>query len=76
VNKTAIAEHRLIREPQTRFLTAAGLGQVVDFMPPADTTATDNHRLVRIVQCVRGQMSFQVEVAPGSTTAERRTGPR
>src|SRR5688572_723364 len=37
----------------TRFFTDEGLGQVVDFMPPAGTTATDRHRLVRMVQCVR-----------------------
>jgi GH15 family glucan-1,4-alpha-glucosidase len=48
----------------TRFFTEAGLGQVVDFMPPAGRTATDNHRLVRILQCVRGRMSFQIELAP------------
>ena len=27
-------------------------------------TATDRHRLVRVVRCVRGQMTFDVEVAP------------
>ena len=48
----------------TRFFTEAGVGQVVDFMPPMGTTATDNHRLVRMVHCVRGEMSFEVEVAP------------
>jgi len=48
----------------TRFYTEAGLGQVVDFMPPAGSAATDNHRLVRILQCVRGRMSFGVEIAP------------
>ncbi|SFL15179.1 glycoside hydrolase family 15 protein [Geodermatophilus ruber] len=48
----------------TRFLTEAGVGQVVDFMPPAGNAATDHHRLIRIVQCVRGRMSFEVEVAP------------
>ena len=35
--------------------------------------ATDNHRLARMVRCVRGEMSFEVEVAPGSTTAAART---
>jgi GH15 family glucan-1,4-alpha-glucosidase len=60
----------------TRFFTADGLGQVVDFMPPAGTAATDNHRLVRILQCVRGRISFDVELAPDSTTAAGRTGPR
>jgi GH15 family glucan-1,4-alpha-glucosidase len=48
----------------TRFFTADGLGQVMDFMPPAGATATNNHRLVRVVQCVRGQITFEIEVAP------------
>jgi GH15 family glucan-1,4-alpha-glucosidase len=48
----------------TRFFTEAGVGQVVDFMPPTGTTATDTHRLVRMVQCVRGEISFDIEVAP------------
>jgi len=29
-----------------------------------DGRATGNHRLVRMLRCVRGQMSFEVEVAP------------
>ncbi len=49
----------------TRFLTEAGVGEVVDFMPvPEGREATDNHRLVRMVRCVRGRMSFDVELAP------------
>ncbi len=48
----------------TRFFTAAGMGQVVDFMPPAGAVAVENHRIVRIVQCVRGRMRFDVDVAP------------
>src|SRR3954469_12446424 len=48
----------------TRFFTADGLGQVVDFMPPAGATATDNHRIVQIVQCMRGRMTFEIDVAP------------
>ena len=48
----------------TRFFTEAGVGQVLDFMPPAGNTATDHHRLVRMVQCVRGEMSFEIEIAP------------
>jgi GH15 family glucan-1,4-alpha-glucosidase len=48
----------------TRFFTAQGVGQVVDFMPQAGGTATDHHRLVRMVHCVRGQMDFEVELAP------------
>jgi GH15 family glucan-1,4-alpha-glucosidase len=48
----------------TRFFTEAGLGQVVDFMPPAGATATDDHRIVRLLQCVRGEMTFEVDLAP------------
>jgi GH15 family glucan-1,4-alpha-glucosidase len=48
----------------TRFFTDDGLGQVVDFMPPAGSAATDNHRLVRLVQCIRGKVTFEIEVAP------------
>jgi GH15 family glucan-1,4-alpha-glucosidase len=48
----------------TRFLTEAGVGEVVDFMPPADGAATDDHRLVRMVRCVRGRMRFAVELEP------------
>jgi hypothetical protein len=47
-----------------RFFTADGLGQVVDFMPPAGNAATDHRQLVRIPQCVRGRISFTLELAP------------
>jgi GH15 family glucan-1,4-alpha-glucosidase len=48
----------------TRFLTEAGAGEVVDFMPPVGRDATENHRLVRMLRCVRGEMTFEVDVAP------------
>jgi GH15 family glucan-1,4-alpha-glucosidase len=48
----------------TRFFSPGGLGEVVDFMPPNGAEATDNHRLVRMVRCVRGSMRFEVELAP------------
>jgi pentatricopeptide repeat protein len=49
----------------TRFLTEAGVGEVVDFMPVASgSSATETHRLVRMVRCVRGQMTFEVEISP------------
>ncbi|MGY1643596.1 glycoside hydrolase family 15 protein [Geodermatophilus sp. SYSU D00703] len=48
----------------TRFFTDEGLGQVVDFMPPAGDKATDNHRIVRILDCVRGRVTFDIDVAP------------
>jgi GH15 family glucan-1,4-alpha-glucosidase len=48
----------------TRFLTEAGAGEVVDFMPPSGPEPTGNHRLVRMLRCVRGRMSFEVDIAP------------
>jgi GH15 family glucan-1,4-alpha-glucosidase len=49
----------------TRFLTPSGTGEVIDFMPPAPRhQATANHRLVRMVRCVRGRIDFELEVAP------------
>jgi GH15 family glucan-1,4-alpha-glucosidase len=48
----------------TRFFTADGLGQVLDFMPPTGTTASSSHRLVRMVQCVRGEIDFEIDITP------------
>ncbi|MCK2243577.1 MULTISPECIES: glycoside hydrolase family 15 protein [unclassified Crossiella] len=49
----------------TRFLAPEGTGEVIDFMPPRPRgPATGNHRLVRMVRCVRGRVEFEVEVAP------------
>lgn len=49
----------------TRFLTESGVGEVVDFMPIAGTAvASDRHQLVRLLRCVRGEMSFAVDIAP------------
>ncbi|MET0951670.1 MAG: glycoside hydrolase family 15 protein [Aeromicrobium sp.] len=49
----------------TRFLTEDGVGEVVDFMPINDpTTATEEHWIVRMVRCVRGTMTFAVDIAP------------
>lgn len=48
----------------TRFMTEAGAGEVVDFMPVTGHTATPRHRLVRMLRCVRGSMTFDVEIAP------------
>jgi GH15 family glucan-1,4-alpha-glucosidase len=38
----------------TRYLTEGGVGELYDFMPISGKTATDRHRLVRMVRCVRG----------------------
>jgi GH15 family glucan-1,4-alpha-glucosidase len=48
----------------TRFFTADGVGEVVDFMPVLGRQVTANHRLVRMVRCVRGRMRFEVDIAP------------
>jgi GH15 family glucan-1,4-alpha-glucosidase len=49
----------------TRFLTEAGVGEVIDFMPVGDSTvASDRQQLVRMIRCVRGDMTFTVEIAP------------
>jgi GH15 family glucan-1,4-alpha-glucosidase len=49
----------------TRFMTPGGVGEVLDFMPvDHPNQATDRHRLVRAVRCVRGQLRFVFECAP------------
>jgi GH15 family glucan-1,4-alpha-glucosidase len=49
----------------TRFLTETGVGEVVDFMPVVNpTVATDRQQLVRMIRCVRGEMTFVVDIAP------------
>ncbi|MFF7206437.1 glycoside hydrolase family 15 protein [Streptomyces sp. NPDC008141] len=48
----------------TRFMTEAGAGEVLDFMPVTGSEATDRHRIVRMLRCVRGSMTFDVEIAP------------
>jgi hypothetical protein len=46
-------------------MTAGGVGEVLDFMPVDDPhRASDRHRLVRVVRCVRGQIRFEIECAP------------
>ena len=46
-------------------MTPDGVGEVVDFMLVEDPDrASDRHRLVRLVRCVRGQMRFVFECAP------------
>jgi GH15 family glucan-1,4-alpha-glucosidase len=49
----------------TRFMTPEGVGEVLDFMPVEEPQrASDRHRLVRVVRCVRGQIRFKLECAP------------
>ena len=49
----------------TRFLSEGGVAEVVDFMPvETPGVATDRHRLVRMVNGIRGEMTFQARVQP------------
>ena len=48
----------------TRFMTHDGVGELLDFMPPTGQQATDNHRVVRLMRCVRGRISFVADIAP------------
>jgi len=48
----------------TRFLTEAGVGEVTDFMPVTGELETSRHRIVRMVRCVRGEMTFALDIAP------------
>ncbi|WP_157156959.1 glycoside hydrolase family 15 protein [Diaminobutyricimonas sp. LJ205] len=49
----------------TRYLTESGVGEVVDFMPVTSARVpTEHHRIVRMLRCIRGQMSFEIDIAP------------
>jgi GH15 family glucan-1,4-alpha-glucosidase len=48
----------------TRFMSESGVGEVIDFMPITGKQATNQHRLVRLLRVVRGQMRFVAECQP------------
>ncbi|WP_446218529.1 glycoside hydrolase family 15 protein [Micromonospora sp. IBHARD004] len=48
----------------TRFLSADGVGELVDFMPVAGDQPTDRHLLVRMLRMVRGTMRFRIDCQP------------
>ena len=48
----------------TRFMTEAGVGELIDFMPTTGAAPSQEHRLVRMLRCVRGSISFDIEIAP------------
>jgi GH15 family glucan-1,4-alpha-glucosidase len=48
----------------TRFMSADGVGEVVDFMPVITGKATDRHRLVREIRVARGSMQFVMDLQP------------
>ncbi|WP_346534787.1 glycoside hydrolase family 15 protein [Micromonospora sp. DPT] len=63
----------------TRFLSADGVGELIDFMPVAGDQATDRHRLVRMLRVVRGRMRFRFDCQPrfnyGRDPHELQPGP-
>lgn len=48
----------------TRFHSADGVGELLDFMPVTGAEATDRHRLIRLVRMVRGSMRFRFHCHP------------
>src|SRR3954452_18740071 len=49
----------------TRYLTAGGVAELADFMPiDQPDVASDRRRLIRVIRGVRGQLTFDVRVAP------------
>jgi GH15 family glucan-1,4-alpha-glucosidase len=48
----------------TRFMTENGVGELLDFMPPIAGDASDNHRIVRLMRCVRGRVRLSVDIEP------------
>src|SRR5437588_8075740 len=64
------AQHRQMYLPDsnvliTRFLSAQGVGEVVDFMPVAEGgPARKQHQIVRVVRAVRGAVRFRLDCRP------------
>ena len=50
----------------TRFLTPAGIGEVIDFMPVPESpaTVTSQHTIIRILRVTRGSIEFDVRCRP------------
>ena len=49
----------------TRFMSGAGVGEVVDFMPIDNPEqVTSHHEIVRVVRVVRGEMRFVLDCQP------------
>jgi GH15 family glucan-1,4-alpha-glucosidase len=48
----------------TRFMTADGVGELLDFMPVTTGRPTEKHRLVRLIRIARGTMSFAMDMQP------------
>jgi GH15 family glucan-1,4-alpha-glucosidase len=56
----------------TRFLSAQGVGEVVDFMPIGETKqGRTTHQIVRVVRAVRGSVRFRLDCQPAFDFARR-----
>src|SRR5919107_3267075 len=56
----------------TRFFTPDGVGEVTDYMPIGlSGTGQGRHQIVRRVEVVRGNMTFQMECSPAFDYARR-----
>ncbi len=55
----------------TRFLSAEGVGEVVDFMPVQEDPTAKRHEIVRVAKAVRGTMRFRLECRPAFDYARR-----
>lgn len=55
----------------TRFLSAEGVGEVVDFMPVEDDPAQKVHQIVRVAKAIRGTVRFRLECFPAFDFARR-----
>jgi GH15 family glucan-1,4-alpha-glucosidase len=57
----------------TRFLSAEGVGEVVDFMPVSERQSEKTaHQIVRIVRSIRGNVHFRMECFPAFDYARER----
>jgi GH15 family glucan-1,4-alpha-glucosidase len=57
----------------TRFMTEAGVAELIDFMPiSSPEQLTNRHRIVRVLRGVRGEMSFKLICAPRFSYARQK----
>ncbi len=62
----------------TRFLTPEGVGEVVDFMPiqlESRPKRPEEHRIVRIVRGIRGELPFRLDCDPAFDYGRERAAP-
>ncbi len=74
------SSHRQLYLPETnilitRFLSARGVGEVIDFMPIVPKGRPKPHEIIRIMQSVRGQLPCRIDCRPACdyARAEHRT---